>query len=38
MTEYEHMEMNPISPARDGCFFSLSLSLPLSHPAACLRP
>lgn len=20
MTEYEHMEMNPISPARDGCF------------------
>lgn len=30
MTEYEHMEMNPISPARDGCFFSLSLSPALS--------
>ena len=31
MTEYEHMEMNPISPARDGCFFFLlSLSPALS--------
>jgi len=30
MTEYEHMERNPISAARDGCFFffSLFLSLP----------
>lgn len=30
MTEYEHMEMNPISPARGGCFFSPILSLLLS--------
>lgn len=30
MTEYEHMEMNPISPARDGCFFLPPLSPSLS--------
>lgn len=40
MTEYEHMEMNPISPARAGCFSPplLSLARSLSIPAACLRP
>lgn len=40
MTEYEHMEMNPISPVRAGCFSPplLSLARSLSHPAACLRP